>query len=158
MIKVGGGSEVEVGEIKDRVTDALCATRAAISEGIVPGGGTALLYASKSLDKILTTPGLTEGEVAGIRIIQNAIRIPAITIAQNAGFEGNLVAAKLLEEGNVERGFNAANGTYINLKENGIVDPTKVVRTALVHSGSVASLMLTTECMIFDEPEKKQDK
>lgn len=155
MIKVGGGSEVEVGEIKDRVTDALCATRAAIAEGIVPGSGAALLYASKSLDKLLKIPELTEGEVAGIRIIQNAIRIPAITIAQNAGFEGNLIAAKLLEENNYERGFNSANGTYVNLKESGIVDPTKVVRTALVHSGSVASLMLTTECMIFDEPEKK---
>lgn len=150
MIKVGGGSEVEVGEIKDRVTDALCATRAAISEGIVPGGGTALLYASRGLDKLASEPHLTEGEIAGIRIIQNAIRIPLVTIAQNAGYEGNLVAAKLLEEGNPERGFNAANGTYVNLKESGIVDPTKVVRTALVHSGSVASLMLTTECMIFD--------
>jgi len=96
VIKVGGGSEVEVGEIKDRVTDALCATRAAIAEGIVPGGGAALLYASKSLDSLLKIPELTEGELAGIRIIQNAIKIPAITIAQNAGFEGTLIAAKLL--------------------------------------------------------------
>lgn len=105
---------------------------------------------------MLKTPGLTEGEIAGIRIIQNAIKIPNITISQNAGFEGSLIAAKLLEENVYERGFNAANGTYVNLKEAGIVDPTKVVRTALVHSGSVASLMLTTECMIFDEPEKKE--
>jgi chaperonin GroEL len=156
VIKVGGASEVEVGEVKDRVTDALCATRAAISEGIVPGGGSALLYASKSLDTLANNSKLTEGEIAGIRIVQNAIRIPAITIAQNAGYEGNLIAAKLLEEGNPERGFNAANGTYVHLRENGIVDPTKVVRTALIHSGSVASLMLTTECMIFDEPEKKE--
>ena len=95
---------------------------------------------------------MTEGEIAGIRIIQNAVKLPAITIAQNAGYEGNLIAAKLLEEGNAERGFNAANGNYVYLKESGIVDPTKVVRTALVHSGSVASLMLTTECMIYDEP------
>jgi chaperonin GroEL len=94
--------------------------------------------------------------VAGIRIVQQAVRIPAVLIAQNAGFEGNLIAAKLLEENNPERGFNSANGTYVNLKEQGIVDPTKVVRTALIHSGSVASLMLTTECMIFDEPEKKE--
>lgn len=157
VIKVGGGSEVEVGEIKDRVTDALCATRAALAEGIVPGGGSALLYASQGLNELAKTAGLTEGEIAGIRIIQNAIKIPAITICQNAGFEGNLIAAKLLEEGNIERGFNSANGTYVNLKESGIVDPTKVVRTALVHSGSVASLMLTTECMIFDEPEKKKE-
>lgn len=156
VIKVGGASEVEVGEIKDRVTDALCATRAAISEGIVAGGGTALLYASKGLDKLAANPQLTEGEVAGIRIVQNAIRIPSVLIAQNAGFEGNLITARLLEENNPERGFNAANGTYVNLKEHGIVDPTKVVRTALIHSGSVASLMLTTEVMIFDEPEKKE--
>lgn len=144
VIKVGGASEVEVGEIKDRVTDALCATRAAIAEGIVPGGGSALLYASKNLDSLTNNPKLTEGEIAGIRIVQNAIKIPAITIAQNAGYEGNLVAAKLLEEGNPEKGFDASKGTYVNLKENGIVDPTKVVRTALIHSGSVASLMLTT--------------
>ncbi len=98
MIKVGGGSEVEVGEIKDRVTDALCATKAAIAEGIVPGGGTALLYASKELNKLIeSSPNLTEGEIAGIRIIQQAIRIPLITICQNAGFEGSLIAAKLLE-------------------------------------------------------------
>lgn len=88
---------MEVGEIKDRVNDALCATRAAIAEGIVPGGGTALLYASKGLDKLAANPKLTEGEVAGIKIIQSAIKIPSITIAQNAGFEGNLIAAKLLE-------------------------------------------------------------
>ena len=155
VIKVGGASEVEVGEIKDRVQDALCATRAAIAEGIVPGGGSALLYASKGLDKLASDPNLSEGEVGGIRIIQNAIKIPLITIAQNAGFEGNLVAAKLLEENKPERGFNAANGEYVELTKSGIVDPTKVVRTALVHSGSVASLMLTTECMIFDEVEKK---
>ena len=144
VIKVGGGSEVEVGEIKDRVNDALCATRAAIAEGIVPGGGSALLYASKGLDKLACNPKLTEGEVSGIRIIQNAIKMPLITIANNAGYEGNLVAAKLLEENNAEKGFNAANGNYVHLRESGIVDPTKVVRTALVHSGSVASLMLTT--------------
>lgn len=116
VIKVGGGSEVEVGEIKDRVTDALCATKAAIAEGIVPGGGSALLYASRGLDNLAKTPGLTEGEVAGIRIIQNAIKIPALIICQNAGFEGNLITAKLLEEGNHERGFNAATGVYVNLK------------------------------------------
>mgnify|MGYP001951060238 CR=1 FL=1 len=84
------------------------------------------------------------------KIIQNAIKMPLVTIANNAGYEGNLIAAKLLEENNTEKGFNAANGNYVHLKESGIVDPTKVVRTALVHSGSVASLMLTTECMIFD--------
>lgn len=159
VIKVGGGSEVEVGEIKDRVTDALCATKAAIAEGIVPGGGSALLYASKSLETLIKDhPELTEGEVAGIRIVQSAIRIPLNTIAQNAGFEGSLIAAKLLEGGDIEQGFNAATGKYVNMRKEGIIDPTKVVRTALVDSASVASLMLTTECMIFDEPEKKADK
>lgn len=156
MIKVGGGSEVEVGEIKDRVTDALCATRAAIAEGIVPGGGTALLYSSKKLDSLLNNK-LSEGEIAGIKIIQNAVKIPLIRIAENAGFQGNLVAASLLEKNVASEGFNAATGSYVNMKEAGIIDPTKVVRSALVDSSSVASLMLTTECMIFDEPEAKKD-
>jgi chaperonin GroEL len=157
LIKVGGGSEVEVGEIKDRVTDALCATRAAIAEGIVPGGGTALLYASIELNKLIEkSKNLTEGEIAGIRIIQNAIRIPLQTICNNAGFEGSLIAAKLLEEANGERGFNAAKGNYVDMRKEGIIDPTKVVRTALIDSSSVASLMLTTECMIYDEVEKKE--
>ena len=99
---------------------------------------------------------MTEGEVAGIRIIQNAIRIPLVTICENAGFQGSLIAAKLSEEGNKERGYNAANGTYVDMRKDGIIDPTKVVRTALIDSSSVASLMLTTECMIYDEPEKKE--
>ena len=98
VIKVGGGSEVEVGEIKDRVTDALCATKAALAEGIVPGGGTALLYASSDLNNLLAkSQNLTEGEIAGIKIVQNAIRIPLMKICENAGFEGSLIAAKLTE-------------------------------------------------------------
>ncbi len=156
MIKVGGGSEVEVGEIKDRVTDALCATKAAISEGIVSGGGTALLYASKKLDELLKTKNFTEGEIAGVKIIQNAVRIPCMRIAENAGFQGGLVVSTLLEKNQKDLGLNAATGDYVNMKEKGIIDPTKVVRTALVDASSVASLMLTTECMIFDEPEKKK--
>ena len=88
--------------------------------------------------------------------MQKAIRIPLIKIAENAGYEGSLIAAKLLEEAKVSMGFNAANGKYVNMKESGIIDPTKVVRTALVDASSVASLMLTTECMIYDEPEKKE--
>lgn len=156
MIKVGGGSEVEVGEIKDRVTDALCATKAAISEGIVTGGGTALLYSSQKLDSLIAKGNLTEGEIAGIKIIQNAIKIPLIRICENAGYQGNLIAATLLEKNVPEQGFNAANGQYVNMKDSGIIDPTKVVRTALVDASSVASLMLTTECMIFDEAEKKE--
>lgn len=156
VIKVGGGSEVEVGEIKDRVTDALCATKAAISEGIVSGGGTALLYASKKLDELLKTKNFTEGEIAGVKIIQNAVRIPCMRIAENAGFQGGLVVSTLLEKNQKDLGLNAATGDYVNMKEKGIIDPTKVVRTALVDASSVASLMLTTECMIFDEPEKKK--
>lgn len=156
MIKVGGGSEVEVGEIKDRVTDALCATKAAISEGIVSGGGTALLYASKKLDELLKTKNFTEGEIAGVKIIQKAVRIPCMRIAENAGFQGGLVVSTLLEKNQKDLGLNAATGDYVNMKEKGIIDPTKVVRTALVDASSVASLMLTTECMIFDEPEKKK--
>ena len=92
-----------------------------------------------------------------MRIVQKAIRIPLIRIAENAGYEGSLIAAKLLEESQINKGFNAANGKYVDMKESGIIDPTTVVRTALVDASSVASLMLTTECMIYDEPEKKKE-
>ena len=152
---MGGGSEVEVGEVKDRVTDALCATRAAIAEGIVPGGGSALLYAAKSLNQYLKTKEFTEGEEAGIRIVQNSAKIPLMKICENAGFEGSLISAKLAEQNDIEQGFNAATGMFENLRKSGVIDPTKVVRTALVDASSVASLMLTTECMIYDEPEKE---
>jgi len=157
VIKVGGGSEVEVGEIKDRVTDALCATKAAIAEGIVSGGGTALLYASKKLEELIKSKNFTEGELAGIRIIQNAIRIPCARIADNAGHQGALIVSYLLDKDQLDQGFNAATGVWVNMKEAGIIDPTKVVRTSLVDASSVASLMLTTECMIFDQPEKKKE-
>lgn len=99
---------------------------------------------------------MNEGQIAGVKIIQHAIRIPLIKICKNAGFEGSLIAAKLTEEGNNQKGFNAAKGTYVNMKEEGIIDPTKVVKTALSDASSVASLMLTTECMIYDEQEKKE--
>ena len=98
LIKVGGGSEVEVGEIKDRVTDALCATKAAIAEGIVSGGGTALLYASKKLEELIKSKSFNEGELAGIRIIQKAIRIPCARIADNAGHQGSLIVSYLLDK------------------------------------------------------------
>jgi len=101
VIKVGGGSEVEVGEVKDRVTDALCATRAAIAEGIVPGGGSALLYGARSLNNLLKSKSWTEGEEAGIRIVQNAAKIPLMKICENAGFEGSLIQAKLTEQNDV---------------------------------------------------------
>lgn len=93
-----------------------------------------------------------------MKIVEDSSRIPFLTIAKNAGFEGSLIAEKLLDKGDTEMGFNSATGKYVNMRNDGIVDPTKVVRTALCDSASVASLMLTTECMIFDEPEKKDDK
>lgn len=151
VIKVGGSSEVEVGELKDRIQDALCATRAASDEGIVPGGGSALLYASKKLEEI---KGDSFDQDVGIKIIKLACKIPTKTICQNAGFEGSIVVDKLLEENNMKKGFDASKGVYVNMLEAGIIDPTKVVRTALVDASGVASLMLTTDAMIVEEPKK----
>ena len=152
VIKVGGASEVEVGELKDRIQDALCATRAASDEGIVVGGGSALLYASRALDAV---EGTNFDQNQGIQIVRQACRIPTKTICQNAGFEGSIVVDKLLEQDDLLRGFNAANGEYVNMREAGIIDPTKVVRTALVDASGVASLMITTEAMIVDMPEPR---
>ena len=149
IIKVGGSSEVEVGELKDRIQDALCATRAAVDEGIVPGGGSALLYASKKLNEL---KGDNFDQDVGIKIIRQACRIPCKTICQNAGFEGSIVVDKLLEEGKNTRGFDAAKGVYVDMIQAGIIDPTKVVRTALVDASGVASLMLTTDAMIVELP------
>jgi chaperonin GroEL len=153
VIKVGGSSEVEVGELKDRIQDALCATRAAADEGIVPGGGTALLYASKKLDSI---KGENFDQDVGIKIIKQACRIPCKTICHNAGFEGTIVVDKLLQENNRTKGFDASKGTYVDMLQAGILDPTKVVRTALVNASGVASLMLTTDAMIVDAPKDKK--
>jgi chaperonin GroEL len=150
VIKVGGASEVEVGELKDRIQDALCATRAASDEGIVPGGGSALLYASKKLE---TLKGENFDQDVGIKIIKQACRIPCKTICQNAGFEGSIVVDKLLEEGSKTKGFDAAKGQYVDMLQAGIIDPTKVVRTALVDASGVASLMLTTDAMIVELPK-----
>jgi chaperonin GroEL len=115
-----------------------------------------LLYSSKKLDEFIKTKSLSEGELVGVKIIQNAGQIPCLRIAENAGFQGGLVVASLLEKNQLNLGFNAVTGKYVNMKEAGIIDPTKVVRTALVDAASVASLMLTTECMIFDAPDKKK--
>jgi len=150
VIKVGGASEVEVGELKDRIQDALCATRAAADEGIVPGGGAALLYASKKLDA-LTPINFDQG--VGIDIVRKAVKIPAKTICMNAGFEGSIVVDKLLEQNDANMGFDAAKGEYVNMSKAGIIDPTKVVRCALVDASGVASLMITTEAMIVDCPD-----
>jgi len=145
VIKVGGASEVEVGELKDRIEDALCATRAAADEGIVPGGGVALLYAARRLDN-LTPANFDQG--VGIDIVKKACKIPVQAICMNAGFEGSVVVDKLLEANDSGRGFDAAKGEYVNMRDVGIIDPTKVARTALVDAAGVASLMVTTEAIV----------
>ena len=152
VIKVGGASEVEVKERKDRVDDALHATRAAVEEGIVPGGGTALLYATKSLDGL---KGGNDDQTRGIDIVRKALMAPVRQIAQNAGHDGAVVSGNLLREDDETQGFNAATDVYENLVEAGVIDPTKVVRTALQDAASVAGLLITTEAAITDAPEKE---
>ena len=152
VIKVGGASEVEVKERKDRVDDALHATRAAVEEGIVPGGGTALLYASKVLEGL---KGDNDDQSRGIDIVRRAILAPVRQIAENAGHDGAVVSGNLLREGDETQGFNAATDVYENLVEAGVIDPTKVVRTALQDAASVAGLLITTEAAITDAPEDK---
>jgi len=152
VIKVGGASEVEVKERKDRVDDALHATRAAVEEGIVPGGGTALLYATKALDGLA---GENEDQTRGIDIIRRALQAPVRQIAENAGFDGAVVAGKLFDQSDANFGFNAATDTYEDLVKAGVIDPTKVVRTALQDSASVAGLLITTEAAVSELPEDK---
>ena len=152
VIKVGGASEVEVKERKDRVDDALHATRAAVEEGIVPGGGTALLYATKALEGL---KGANDDQTRGVDIIRKAITAPIRQIAENAGHDGAVVSGNLLREGDQTQGFNAATDTYENLVKAGVIDPTKVVRTALQDAASVAGLLITTEATIADAPEDK---
>ena len=152
VIKVGGASEVEVKERKDRVDDALHATRAAVEEGIVPGGGTALLYATKALEGL---KGANDDQTKGIDIVRKAILSPIRQIAENAGHDGAVVSGNLLREGDQTMGFNAATDTYENLKAAGVIDPTKVVRTALQDAASVAGLLITTEAAISERPDDK---
>ncbi|WP_199553991.1 chaperonin GroEL [Sandaracinobacteroides hominis] len=152
VIKVGGSTEVEVKERKDRVDDALHATRAAVEEGIVPGGGTALLYATHAL-KGLT--GANDDQTRGVDIIRRALQAPVRQIAQNAGADGAVVAGKLLEANDVTLGYNAQTDVYENLLSAGVVDPTKVVRTALQDAASVAGLLITTEATIAELPDDK---
>jgi len=152
VIKVGGASEVEVKERKDRVDDALHATRAAVEEGIVPGGGTALLYATKALEGL---KGANDDQTKGIDIVRKAILAPIRQIAQNAGHDGAVISGNLLREGDQLMGFNAATDTYENLKAAGVIDPTKVVRTALQDAASVAGLLITTEAAISEKPDDK---
>ncbi len=152
VIKVGGASEIEVKERKDRVDDALHATRAAVEEGIVPGGGTALLYATKSLDGM---KGANDDQTRGIDIVRKAILTPLRQIAENAGHDGAVVSGNLLREGNQSQGFNAATDTYEDLTAAGVVDPTKVVRIALQDAASVAGLLITTEAAISEKLDDK---
>jgi len=152
VIKVGGGSEVEVKERKDRVDDALHATRAAVEEGIVPGGGTALLYAIKALAKLEVADA---DQRVGVEIIRKALQAPVRQIAENAGADGAVIAGKLMESKDANFGYNAQTGVFEDLVKAGIIDPTKVVRTALQDAASVGGLLITTEAMIADKPEKK---
>ncbi|XP_074561987.1 chaperonin CPN60-2, mitochondrial isoform X1 [Curcuma longa] len=154
VLKIGGASEIEVGEKKDRVTDALNATKAAVEEGIVPGGGVALLYASRELAKLQTA---NFDQKIGVQIIQNALKAPAHTIASNAGVEGAVVVGKLLEQDNPDLGYDAAKGEYIDMVKSGIIDPLKVIRTALVDAASVSSLMTTTEAVVVELPKDEKD-
>jgi len=151
VIKVGGATEVEVKERKDRVDDALHATRAAVEEGIVAGGGVALLYASQALEGL---EGANEDQNVGIKIVKRALQAPCRQIAENAGSDGAVVVGKLLEQKSQSFGFNAQTGEYVDLTSAGVVDPAKVVRTALEDAASVASLLITTEAMIADAPAK----
>ena len=153
VIKVGGASEVEVGELRDRVDDALNATRAAVDEGIVTGGGVALLTASKSLTG---EEGDNFDQNIGVKIVKEACKIPAKSIANNAGNEGSVIVDKILAQEDSSFGFNAATGTYTDLQKEGVIDPTKVVRTALIDSSGVASLMITTEAMVVDVPDESK--
>jgi chaperonin GroEL len=152
VIKVGGASEVEVKERKDRVDDALHATRAAVEEGIVPGGGVALLYATRALDGVT---GANEDQTRGIDIVRRALQSPLRQIAENAGHDGAVVAGKLIDQKDEQFGFNAATDTYENLVKAGVIDPTKVVRTALQDAASVAGLLITTEAAISEVPDDK---
>jgi chaperonin GroEL len=152
VIKVGGASEVEVKERKDRVDDALHATRAAVEEGIVPGGGTALLYATKALEGL---KGENDDQTRGIDIIRKALQSPLRQIAENSGHDGAVVAGKLIDGNDPTLGFNAQTEVYENLVKAGVIDPTKVVRAALQDAASVAGLLITTEATIAEVPDDK---
>ncbi|EWY40219.1 molecular chaperone GroEL [Skermanella stibiiresistens SB22] len=152
VIRVGGATEVEVKERKDRVDDAMHATRAAVEEGIVAGGGVALLYATKALDAIKTN---NDDQRVGVEIIRRALQAPARQIATNAGVDGSIVVGKLIEQSDTSFGYDAQSGHYGDMFQFGVIDPTKVVRTALQDAASVAGLLITTEAMVAEKPEKK---
>ncbi|KAJ0985488.1 hypothetical protein J5N97_003844 [Dioscorea zingiberensis] len=152
VLKIGGASDAEVSERKDRVKDALNASRAAVEEGIVPGGGVALLYATRELDKIQTS---NSDEKIGVQVIQNALKAPIYTIAANAGVDGARIVSKLLEQDNLNMGYDAAKGEYVDMVKAGIVDPLKVIRTALIDAASVSLLLTTTEAAIVEQAKSK---
>jgi chaperonin GroEL len=151
VIRVGGATEVEVKERKDRVEDAMHATRAAVEEGVVAGGGVALLYAIRALDKVKHG---NDDQRVGIEIVRKALVWPARQIAENAGTDGAIVVGKLQESKDTNYGFDAQSGTYTDMVKAGIIDPTKVVRTALQDAASVAALLITTEAMVAERPKK----
>ena len=151
VIRVGGASEVEVKERKDRVDDAMHATRAAVEEGILPGGGVALLRASEVLKKVRTH---NDDQKTGVEIVRKALSAPARQIASNAGEDGSVIVGKILEKDQYAYGFDAQNGEYVNLVAKGIIDPTKVVRAALQNAASIAGLLITTEAMVAERPSK----
>jgi chaperonin GroEL len=152
VIKVGGATEVEVKEKKDRVDDALNATRAAVEEGILPGGGVALIRSQKVLDQVNTA---NEDQKVGVNIVRRVVQAPARQIAENAGEDGAVVVGKIVDKDDYAFGFNAASGEYGNLVKQGVIDPAKVVRTALQDAASVAGLLITTEAMVAEKPKKK---
>jgi chaperonin GroEL len=152
VIRVGGATEIEVKERKDRVDDAMHATRAAVEEGILPGGGVALLRASEGLKKVRTQ---NDDQKTGVEIVRKALSWPARQIAINAGEDGSIIVGKILEKDQYTYGFDAQNGEYVNLVSKGIIDPTKVVRTALQNAASIAGLLITTEAMVAERPKKE---
>ena len=152
VIRVGGATEVEVKERKDRVDDAMHATRAAVEEGIVAGGGTALLYATRAIEKVRVS---NDDQRRGVDIVRRALEAPVRQIADNAGVDGSVVVGRLLDQKDTNHGYDAQKGEYTDLVKAGVLDPTKVVRIALESAASVAGLLITTEAMIAEKPEKK---
>src|SRR5499433_2586119 len=152
VIRVGGATEVEVKEKKDRVDDATHATRAAVEEGVVAGGGVALLYAARSLDGLKPK---NDDQKVGIDIVKRALQSPVRQVAENAGDDGSIVVGKLLDANDLNRGFDAQSGEYVDMIRAGIIDPTKVVRLALQNAASVAGLLVTTEAMVAEKPKKE---
>jgi chaperonin GroEL len=152
VIRVGGATETEVKERKDRVDDAMHSTRAAVEEGILPGGGVALLRAGETLKKLRVA---NDDQKTGVEIVRKALSWPARQIAINAGEDGSVIVGKILENDQYAYGFDAQKGEYVNLVGKGIIDPTKVVRSALQNAASIAGLLITTEAMVAERPKKE---